>query len=207
MNIHSLRFRLSWTNGVVLTVVLLCVGFTRYATISYQVYRHFDNELGRDAVFLSSRLLVTPGTYVLRSDSLSAYDKVNLQEIQAYSVITDAQGYVVHPDTCSRYVREMLQQNELTEVLKARSGIVETTAADGSRFRFASLPVGKDPDSPYVLHVGRDAQSVDGAACSNTGSCTYSQSPCSWLCPWWWAGFLPGGRSSRLTRWRVRWSR
>ncbi len=162
MKIHSLRFRLSLTNGVVLAVAFLCVGYARYATIAYRLSMRFDRDLVGDATFLSSRLVVTPGSYALHSDGLTAYDTFNLQQVLAYSVITDRQGKVVNPDMCSRYVREMLQQGALSELLQMRGGTVETAAADGTRFRFVSLPVGADLDSPYVVHVGRDAQSLEG---------------------------------------------
>ena len=160
MKSRSLRFRLSWINGVVVAAAFLCVGFARYMTVSYRAYVRFDADLQHDAAFLSSRLSVSPSALMLRLEGLSADEVINLQEIQYDSVVSDAEGRVPNLDACSRPMQQMLRYKAFEQVLRSDSGIAQIRGPDGSRFRFASVPAVVGPGSAYRVHVGRNAEAV-----------------------------------------------
>jgi heavy metal sensor kinase len=160
VKIRSLRFRLSWINGVVVAAAFLCVGFARYITVSYRAYMRFDADLQHDAAFLSSHLSVSSNALRLRLEGMSADEVINLQEIQHDSVVSDAAGRVPNPEACSRPMQQMLRYKALEPVLCSDSGITQIRAPDGSRFRFASVPAVVGPGYAYRVHVGRNAEAV-----------------------------------------------
>jgi heavy metal sensor kinase len=155
---RSLRFRLSWINGVVVAAAFLSVAFVRYFMISYRAYVRFDEQLLRDAGFLSSRLTVTPEYCSLRTEGLSSEGKISLREIQYGTVVADSSGKVMHPDQCSAQIQQLLSHGLLNPVLRSKGGITAIDVPEGNSFRFMSLPAETGPG--YFVHVGANSQSV-----------------------------------------------
>lgn len=163
MNLRTLRFRLSWTHGLVISLVIVLIGFVRYKTVSYRSIRNFDAGLMSDAQFTVSRFHLGSNSFSWSSEGLTPGDRLTLEELISYVVVTDSDGNVLHKDLHSRYMQGLLTHGGFEEVLKQRSGYGQAVAADGTIYRFVSLPLptGK-PALGLTLHLGRSMDSLTG---------------------------------------------
>ncbi len=159
--IGSLRFRLSWTHGIVISLAIACVGLCHYYFISSRSQRDFDAHLLIDARLFVSHLSASPGVSQLLTNELPPEDILTLEEFLPYFVITNPQGEVISSNLYSKFMQEMLQLGEFKVLLKQNSGFTSVTAPDGTIFRFANLPK-TDPanSSGYIVHLGRNTEQV-----------------------------------------------
>jgi len=160
--IGTLRFRLSWTHGIIISIVIACVGSSHYYFISHKSQKDFDAHLLLDARLFVSRLSMTPVAVRLSTDGLSPVDVLTIEEFVPYFVITNLNGEVVPCDLYSKYVQEMLRLGEFKDLLNQTSGFMSLTAADGTVFRFANLQTGDSQNSSeFVVHLGRNREQVE----------------------------------------------
>ncbi len=159
--IGTLRFRLSWTHGIVISAAIACVGLSHYIFISHRSQRAFDADLLLDAKLFVSRLSISPGNSTLSTDGLSPVDILTIEEFGSYFVITNPQGEVVPSSLYSQYIREMLHLGMLNSLLGQTSGFTDLTTPDGTVFRFANLRVLEPKDSAeYIVHLGRSTEQI-----------------------------------------------
>jgi heavy metal sensor kinase len=159
-NLRSLRFKLSWTIGLAIALVVVCIGLTRYHTISYRAQRSFDLDLQYDAQVFVSHLNFSGQGFEWSSEGLPPTEALAMEELGPYFVITDSAGNVVRPDLNSKYIRSMLERKGLDRVLSQRSGFDLAVAADGTVYRFVSTAVPGKPQ--FTIHVGRSIDSMSG---------------------------------------------
>ena len=156
MNVQSLRFKLGWNHGLVISVVFLCAGLARYQVFSYRAQRNFDQDLREDAQLLASHLIRTENGFHWGSEHLAIEESLTLEAFRPYFAVTDLQGNVVRGDLLGRYMQEMLRRGSLKPVLDEHLGFGRVDAPDGTTFRFFSLPVASAAGSaPLFLHVAR----------------------------------------------------
>ena len=160
VNVRSLRFRLSWTIGLSVAVVVVCIGLTRYATLSDRAQNSFDLDLQADAQVFVSHLDFNQNGFGWSSEGLPPAEELTMEELGPYFVVTDSQGKVFRPDLSSKYIRNMLQRKGLEKVLRQHSGFEMAAAADGTAYRFVSIPVPSRPD--FTVHIGRSIDSLTG---------------------------------------------
>lgn len=156
MNIRSLRFKLGWNHGLIISVVFVCIGLIRYQTVSYRARSSFDQDLQSDAGLLASHL--KPGSNGIEVDDngLPVHETLTLESLRRYFVVTDTRGNVLGQNTMGRYIEEMVSRKALDKILRQKGGFGQAVAADGTIFRFVNLPLSADDGlSSLVLHVGR----------------------------------------------------
>jgi heavy metal sensor kinase len=152
----SLRFKLSWTHGIAISLVIACVGLIRYHVISYRTQRAFDEDLLLDAKFFVSHLSITPEDFVWLTQGLNPSDDLTLDEFRSSFVVTDLKGQVVRRDLHSSYMLQMLDRGQLDGLLKQKDGFRSVTDADGTKYEFVSLLAANSGiPPPYIVHVGR----------------------------------------------------
>ncbi len=160
--IGTLRFKLSWTHGIVISLALACAGLVSYQFISYRAQRAFDRNLLLDARLFVSHLSISGESYSVSTEGLTPPDVLTLEEFGSYLVISDLQGRAVLKDLYSKYVKEMLRRGELQGLLAEPSGFARLTATDGTKFRFVTLPApGSSAASRYLIHLGRNTEQLD----------------------------------------------
>ncbi len=162
VNPRSLRFKLSWTHGLVISLVILLIGFVRYKTVSYRSMRGFDEELRSDAEFMAAHFsLHSNGSWSF--EALTPGDKLSLEELRPNVVVTDPDGNVLRPELHSHYIQGFLADGILSTAMRTRSGFSNASAADGTPYRFVSLPI---PSPEYgreiTIHLGRSMDSLRG---------------------------------------------
>jgi heavy metal sensor kinase len=159
VNFNSLRFRIIWINSAVIAVVVVCIGLIRYELASYRSQRRFDQTLASDARFFVSRFQFQGNGFSLSTDGLRTGSALAIQELEHYFVVTDLNGDVLFEDFHNRFIRIMLSEGKLSNILRQRSGYGQITAEDGSVYRFFSLPMppGVLPQ-PAVIHIGRSVE-------------------------------------------------
>ncbi len=159
--IGTLRFKLSWTHGIVISLAIACVGLAHYSFISHRAQRSFDEDLLLDARLFISRLSISPNGFHLSTEGLIPADVLTLEEFGTYFVITDSSGQVLRRDLHSQYMQEMLRVGELGALLRQTSGFFTLTASDGTTFRFASMSVNNaGRASQHIVHLGRNMGQV-----------------------------------------------
>jgi heavy metal sensor kinase len=160
MNLRSLRFKLSWTHGLIISLVFVVIGLVRYQTVAYRVQRSFDQDLLRDANLFASHIRITRGGLEWPTETLTSAYYLTVERLRPNSIVTDLRGEVLRQDLISPYMREMLSREKLNDVLRQRSGFTSIEAPDGS-VRFVSLPLPGDANSPqFILHLGRSTNSL-----------------------------------------------
>ena len=90
MNVQSLRFKLGWNHGLVISVVFLCAGLARYQVFSYRAQRNFDQDLREDAQLLASHLIRTENGFHWGSEHLA------IEESLTAFAEADEPDHVVH---------------------------------------------------------------------------------------------------------------
>jgi heavy metal sensor kinase len=160
---RSLRFKLSWTHGIIISIVLACLGLVRYQTVAYRVHRNFDQDLLLDAQFFVSNLSVGPQGIIWSTAELSPTNALIMEEFRSYLVITDSGGNVVQPDLHGPFLRQLLAHEGMKAVLRQHSGFGQVAGTDGVRYRFVSMPVpNKGANLDYVAHLGRSTSEMTG---------------------------------------------
>ncbi|HYK88627.1 MAG TPA: heavy metal sensor histidine kinase [Acidobacteriota bacterium] len=160
MNPRSLRFKLSWMHGLVISLVILFIGFVRYNTVSYRSSRSFDDSLLNDAQFLASHFrLRADGSWVLEASSPG--DKLSLEELRSNLIVTDSAGNVIRPDLHDHYMQGFISSGGLRGTLKQGSGFGLTLAAGGDTYRFVNL-IAPDSGKEVILHLCRSMESLRG---------------------------------------------
>jgi len=163
VNPQSLRFKLSWTHGLVISLLVVLIGFVRYKTVSYRSIRSFDEDLQGDAAFVTSRFHLGSDGFTWSIEGLTPGDVFTLEELKPYVVVTDAVGNVLRKDLHSNYMQSLLSHGGLGAVLKQGSGFGRAVAADGTVYRFVSLPLPPAGSSGRsTLHLGRSMDSLTG---------------------------------------------
>jgi len=164
VNIRSLRFKLSWIHGLVIAVVITTIGLIRYQMISYRSQRAFEEHLLLDARFFVSHMTISPQGFGWTTQDLNSSDSLSVLELTEYFVLTDANGLVFRKDLHSKYMQQMLADGVLAGLLKEHSGFSNTVAADGTIYRFVSLPLPSPADQrPFFVHIGRAFDPLAGA--------------------------------------------
>ncbi len=161
MNPHSLRFKLSWINGLVICLVIVLIGFIRYGIVSYRSSRSFDENLMADARFILSHLKKSESGYFLSSDGMSAADQLTLERMRPYIVVTDSEGKE-QGSTVHSVMRELLSGGGFENVLKQRAGFAQASSRDGTVYRIVSVPLPGEAPNGFTLHLSRSMQSLQG---------------------------------------------
>ncbi len=159
VKVRSLRFKLSWIHGLVISAVVVCVGFLRYQTISYRVQKTFDQNLQRDARLFVDHLNTVLDPVLLTTEGLSSADRIHVEELRPHFVATDGDGKVLRPDVLSPFMREMITIDGMAEILRGHSGLANTVGIDGETYRVVTLPAGT---MPYYVHLGRSIGALSG---------------------------------------------
>jgi heavy metal sensor kinase len=160
MNVRSLRFKLSWTHGLIISVVFVFIGLGRYQTVAYRVQRSFDQDLLRDANLFASHVRIARGSLEWPTETLTPADSLTVERLRPNSIVTDLRGEVLRPDLISTHMREMLSRGHLKDVLRQQSGFASIEAGDAT-IRFISLPLPRDAITPqFILHLGRSTNSL-----------------------------------------------
>ncbi len=163
VNPRSLRFKLSWVHGLVISVVIVFIGFVRYHIVSYRSIRSFDEDLRNDAEFMASRFDIVSDASGWSIHSQGPGDALTLEELRENVVVTDGAGNVLRPDLHSHYMQRLLLSGSLRNVLGQRDGFSRVVAPDGTDYRFLSLPLpSKPPGKQVILHLGRSLESLAG---------------------------------------------
>ena len=163
MRVRSLRFKLGWNHGLIISIVFLVLGMARYQTVSYRSLRSFDQDLQNDVELFASQFLHTSVGLQWSSENLGIAEALTVEGFGPFFFVTDGEGRVVAPNQVGRYVREMLAGKLLTSILGQRSGFGQAVAPDGTAFRFFSIPLPTQPGSPLlILHAGRPMDVLQG---------------------------------------------
>ncbi len=162
MRIHSLRFKLSCTNAILISLVFMGLGLVRYRTVSYRVQRSFDEKLLADARLFAANFRIDPVGRILQIP-MSARTGAPLATGNAHPpfVITDRAGRLVARELYDRYMLELMPTGIFEHKFRHYSGFSNLTAPDSQTLRFVSIPIvaGQNP-SEFILHVGRPLDSL-----------------------------------------------
>ncbi len=163
MNVRSLRFKLGWTNALLITVVFLAIGFIRYEVLSYRAHLSFDSDLLEDARDFATRLhFPESGAVTISTEGLPPSEVLALERIRPYFAVTDLKGTVLRPELHSAYIQDMLDAGALSEVLRSHSGFSRAEGVDGRQIRFYSLPFAAGASAEQViLHVGQSTEPIE----------------------------------------------
>jgi heavy metal sensor kinase len=165
VNFNTLRFKLIWIHGLLIAVAIVCVSLARYEIASYRSRQSFDNALLHDARIFASHLQVGDKSFTVSAQNANARNASALQELEHYFILTNMEGRVFREDLHNRYLRIMFRRGELNEILRQHSGFGEVPAADGSAYRFVSLPFDtKAFGEVTVVHIGRSMEPLKGVA-------------------------------------------
>jgi len=160
--IGTLRFKLSWTHGIVISLAISLVGLAAYRFIAYRTQQAFDRDLLLDAKLFVSHLSIDTDSFSVSTDGLTLPDVLTLEECGSYFVITDLDGQVLFRDLYSKYVKEMLRRGEMDGLLNEKSGFKRLTASDDTKFKFVTLPArDHGVSSRYLVHLGRNTEQLD----------------------------------------------
>ncbi len=154
MNVRTLRFKLSLTNGLFISIFFVLFGWVRYQTFAYRAERGFERSLEDQANFFSRNIRPTPDGFDFLP-SVAPADAMALDTIRPFFVITDLQGNVMREELYGWYVQKMLKEKDLDDVLHHQSGFSDADAYDGRKFRFISRIMPSENGQLVVLHLGR----------------------------------------------------
>jgi heavy metal sensor kinase len=161
VNLHSLRFKLIWTHGAAIGLVIVLIGLTRYQLISYRSQKNFDESLVSDAKFFASRIELDSTGFSLSLEGLNISDSLTIRELEPLFVVTDFNGNVIGSKSYNKYMQKMLARGDLKNVLRMQNGFFTAMAADKSEYRFISIPnKGPFPD-PVIIHIGRSLEPLN----------------------------------------------
>jgi heavy metal sensor kinase len=160
VNLQSLRFKLIWTYGAAIGLVIVFIGLTRYQLVSYRAQKNFDEALLNDGKFFISCIKLDPAGFSWSRDDLNIGDSLTIRELEPLFVVTDLNGRVVASSSYSRYMQSMLALGELKEILRHQSGFSTAITADKSEYRFVSLQYQRT-SIPQIIHIGRSLESLN----------------------------------------------
>jgi heavy metal sensor kinase len=158
VNLQSLRFKLIWTHGVAIGLVIVFIGLTRYQLVSYRSQNNFNKALFNDGEFFVSRIKLNAAGFAASLDGLNIRDSLTFRELEPLFVVTDFNGHVIDGNFYSRHMQDMIARGELKEILPRRSGFSTAIAADKSEYRFISLEYQDAFPDPVVIHIGRSLE-------------------------------------------------
>jgi heavy metal sensor kinase len=162
---NTLRFKLIWIHGLLIALAIVCIGLVRYQISSYRSQQSFDSALLNDAKIFASHLQIGNESFTVSTQNVSATNASALQELEHYFILTNLQGEVFREDLHNRYLRIMFRHGELNKILRQHSGFGQVSAADGSDYRFVSLPFeSKAFGEATVVHIGRSMEPLKGVA-------------------------------------------
>jgi heavy metal sensor kinase len=162
VNPQSLRFKLSWTHGLVISIFIVLMGYVRYQTVSYRSIRSFDENLQSDGEFAASHFRLSDQGFAWSLEDLAPADIVTLEGLRPYIIVTDSGGNVLWKDFHSRYVQQLLRSGGFDEILRKRSERIRTVTSQGTTYRLVSLPLKGNSGSPLTLHLARPMDSLQG---------------------------------------------
>lgn len=154
MNVRTLRFKLSLTNGLFISVFFMLFGLVRYQTFAYRAERGFDRSLENQANFFVRNIRPTADGFEF-IPSVAPADAMALDTIRPFFVLTDLDGKVQREEFYGYYIQRMLKEKDLDDVLHNQDGFSSAEAYDGRRFRFISKVLPSAKGHVYVLHLGR----------------------------------------------------
>ncbi len=159
VNLRSLRFKLIWTHGAAIGLVVVCFGLTRYQFTSYRARQAFDSDLLNDARILVFRLKLGQTGFNGSMDGMDA----GVNRPEPLFVMTDVKGNVLGRNAYGRYVQTLLSRGDLKGLLHKKEGFSKITASDGSSYRFVSIrsPAAGAFPEPAIVHVGRSLSSME----------------------------------------------
>ncbi len=161
MNVRSLRFKLAVTNGLFFSVYFLLFGYGRYQTFSYRVNRAFTQSLEREAQFFIDRVRPTEDGFEWIQPYVPPADAMALDSIRPFFVLTDLEGNVLRKEFYGYYIRAMLLQRDLDNVLHHQAGVSDATASNGRQFRFINKIMSSESGRQVVLHLGRSLDQLN----------------------------------------------
>ena len=161
VNLQSLRFKLIWTHGAAIGLMVVCIGLTRYQLISYRSQKNFDETLLNDGQFFVSRIKLEGTGFTWSVDGLNIGDSLTIRELEPLFVVTDLNGQVFGSSSYSKYMKNMLARGDLKAILQQRSGFSTAIASDKSKYRFISLQYSGAFSQPAVMHIGRSLESLN----------------------------------------------
>lgn len=155
MKVRTLRFKLSLTNSLFISVFFVVFGWVSFRIFAYRVEQAFNRGLENQADFFARNVRATADGLEFRPEVASG-DVLALDTIRPFFVLTDLSGKVQREEIYGYYVRTLLKENDLDRILRNHSGFSSVDVVDGRSFRFISkiLP-SSDPNHVYVLHLGR----------------------------------------------------
>jgi heavy metal sensor kinase len=159
VNVRTLRFKLSLTNGLFISIFFVLFGYIRYQTFGYRAERNFESRLERQATSFANNLRATPEGFDWQPN-LPPADAMALDTLRPFFVLTDLNGKVMREEFYGYYVRRMLKGKDLDDVLHVHSGFSDAEASDGRKFRFINRILPSEHGQIIVLHFGRDLNEV-----------------------------------------------
>ena len=154
MNVRTLRFKLSLTNGLFISIFFVLFGWVRYQTFAYRAERSFERSLENQANFFATNIRPTPDGFDFKP-SVAPADAMVLDTIRPFFVLTDLSGQVMREELYGYYVRRMLKEKDLEDVVHHQSGFSDAEAYDGRKFRFINKVMPSENGQVVVLHLGR----------------------------------------------------
>jgi heavy metal sensor kinase len=165
VNFDTLRFKLIWIHGLLIALAIVCIGLVRYEISSYRSEQSFDRALLNDAKVFASHLQIGDRSFTVSAQNVSAANASALQELEHFFILTNLEGRVFREDLHNKYLRIMFRRGELNEILQQHSGFGKVSAANGSDYRFVSLPFdSKAFGEATVVHIGRSMEPLKGVA-------------------------------------------
>jgi len=159
VNVRTLRFKLSWTNGLFISIFFVLFGYIRYQTFAYRAQRNFESRLERQATSFANNFRATPEGFDWQPN-LPPADAMALDTLRPFFVLTDLNGKVLREEFYGYYIRRMLKEKDLDDVLHVQSGFTDAEASDGRKFRFINRVLPSEHGQRIVLHLGRDLNEV-----------------------------------------------
>jgi heavy metal sensor kinase len=154
VNVRTLRFKLSLTNGLFISIFFVLFGWVRYEMFAYRAARGFERSLANQADFFAANIRPTPDGFDFKSNVVPA-DAMALDTIRPFFVLTDIHGQVMREELYGYYIRRMLKEKDLEDVVHHQSGFSDAEAYDGRKFRFINKVMPSEEGHVVVLHLGR----------------------------------------------------
>jgi heavy metal sensor kinase len=159
---RSLRSKLSWRYGLIISFILVGIGLVRYETVAYRSKKGFDQDLLSDAKLLASRVIPKAGELERGRGAPLSDEPLRLEAYYQLFLITDTRGRVVRSELVSWKARQLIEEGKLEEILRQNSGFASVRSPDGSGLRFVSVPLAPENGSAsVVLHLGRSVEALD----------------------------------------------
>jgi heavy metal sensor kinase len=160
VKVRSLRFKLALTNGLCISIFFVPFGYVRYQTFAYRAERNFEGSLEREAHFFVTRVRPTPNGFEWIEPNVPSADAMTLESVRPYFVLSDVQGRVLREEFYGYYIKEMLKEKDLDDVLHRQSGFWDAGARDGRKFRFINMTMLGGNGQQVVLHLGRPLEQL-----------------------------------------------